>query len=106
MIIVHDLSALRRSPCLSIRPIARHPSHGFVTHLSGDDTAWRLGRISFDPLVHIDPLPYGLLILIGLLFILPLLGSQLGIYLDPLSRLIMRSTNAVVGIILRLAGNI
>ena len=50
--------------------------------------------------------PYGLLILIGLLFILPLLGSQLGIYLDPLSRLIMTSTNAVVGIILRLTGNI
>jgi Zn-dependent protease len=44
--------------------------------------------------------PYGLLILIGLLFILPMLG------LDPISRLLMTSTNAVVGIILRLTGNI
>jgi Zn-dependent protease len=49
---------------------------------------------------------YGLLILIGLLFALPLLAAQLGISLDPLSRLIMTSTNAVVGIILRLTGNI
>jgi Zn-dependent protease len=50
--------------------------------------------------------PYGLLILISLLFLLPLLGAQLGINLDPISRLIMTSTNAVVGIILRLTGNI
>jgi Zn-dependent protease len=50
--------------------------------------------------------PYGLLILISLLFVVPLLGAQLGINLDPISRLIMTSTNAVVGIILRLTGNI
>jgi len=202
-------------------------SHGYVAHLLGDDTAWRLGRVSFNPLVHIDPFgtvmlpvmllllrapflfgyakpvpvnfralryprvgtilvaaagpvmnlllaaiaalafhivgyvpapgaqwvaanlknalilnvilaifnllpippldggrilvavlpgtlarslsrfePYGLLILIGLLFLLPLLGAQLGINLDPLSRLIMTSTNAVIGVILQLTGNI
>ena len=195
-------------------------SHGYVAHLLGDDTAWRLGRVSFIPLVHIDPFgtvvlpvillllrapflfgyakpvpvnfralrrprldtilvaaagpgmnlllatiaalafhivgyipapgaqwlaanlknalllnvvltifnllpippldggrilvgilpgalarllsraePYGLLMLIGLLFVLPMLG------LDPISRLIMTSTNAVVSIILRLTGN-
>ena len=50
--------------------------------------------------------PYGLLILIGLLFVIPLLGAQLGINLDPLSRLIVTSTNAVIGVILRLTGNI
>jgi Zn-dependent protease len=202
-------------------------SHGYVAHVLGDDTAWRLGRVSFNPLVHIDPFgtvvlpvillllrapflfgyakpvpvnfralryprvgtilvaaagpgmnlllaviaalafhivgyvpapgaqwmaanlrnalilnvilaifnllpvppldggrilvavlpgtlarslsrfePYGLLILIGLLFLLPLLGAQLGINLDPLSRLIMTSTNAVIGVILQLTGNI
>ena len=202
-------------------------SHGYVAHVLGDDTAWRLGRVSFNPLVHIDPFgtvvlpvmllllrapflfgyakpvpvnfralryprvgtilvaaagpgmnlllatiaalafhivgyvpapgaqwlaanlrnalilnvilaifnllpvppldggrilvgvlpgtlarslsrfePYGLLVLIGLLFVLPLLGAQLGINLDPLSRLIMTSTNAVIGVILRLTGNI
>jgi Zn-dependent protease len=202
-------------------------SHGYVAHVLGDDTAWRLGRVSFNPLVHIDPFgtvvlpvmllllrapflfgyakpvpvnfralryprvgtilvaaagpgmnlllaaiaalafhivgyvpapgaqwmaanlknalilnvilaifnllpvppldggrilvavlpgtlarslsrfePYGLLLLIGLLFVLPLLGAQLGINLDPMSRLITTSTNAVIGVILRLTGNI
>jgi Zn-dependent protease len=202
-------------------------AHGYVAHLLGDDTAWRLGRVSFNPLVHIDPLgtvvlplmlvvlhapflfgyakpvpvnfhalrhppmgailvaaagpamnlllatiaalafhivdfipapgaqwlganlrnalllnvilaifnllpilpldggrifvgvlpgalgrtlsrfePYGLLILVGLLFLLPLLGAQLGIDLDPISRFIMTSTRAVAGVILWLSGNV
>jgi Zn-dependent protease len=201
-------------------------SHGYVAHLLGDDTAWRLGQVSFNPLVHIDPFgtvalpvmlllfrapflfgyakpvpvnfralrfprmgtilvaaagpgmnlllatiaalafhivgyvpapgaqwlaanlrnalilnvilaifnllpippldggrilvgvlpgalarllsraePYGLLILIGLIFVLPMLGAQLGVNLDPISRLLMTSTNAVVDTILRLTGN-
>ena len=29
-------------------------AHGFVAHLRGDDTAWRLGRVSFNPLKHVD----------------------------------------------------
>ncbi|HTC05747.1 MAG TPA: site-2 protease family protein [Xanthobacteraceae bacterium] len=202
-------------------------SHGYVAYLLGDDTAWRQGRVSFNPLVHIDPFgtvvlpvmllmlrspflfgyakpvpvnfralrrprlgmmlvaaagpgmnlllatiaalgfhvvgyvpapgaqwlaanlmnalvlnvilaifnllpippldggrilvsvlpgslarlvsraePYGLLILIGLIVVLPLLGARLGINLDLISRLIMTSTNAVLGIILWLTGNI
>jgi Zn-dependent protease len=201
-------------------------AHGYVAHLLGDDTAWRLGRVSFNPWVHIDPFgtivlpmvllllrapflfgyakpvpvnfralrhprlgtilvaaagpgmnlllaavaalafhvvgyvpapgaqwlaanlgnalilnvilaifnllpippldggrilvgvlpgafgrlasraePYGLLILLGLLFVLPLLGAQLGINIDPISRLLLTSTNAVVGVILWLTGN-
>src|SRR6266700_5037979 len=31
-------------------------SHGYVARLCGDDTAWRLGRVSFNPFKHIDPL--------------------------------------------------
>jgi Zn-dependent protease len=202
-------------------------SHGYVAYLLGDDTAWRQGRVSFNPLVHIDPFgtvvlpvmllmlrspflfgyakpvpvnfralrrprlgmmlvaaagpgmnlllatiaalgfhvvgyvpapgaqwlaanlmnalvlnvilaifnllpippldggrilvsvlpgslarlvsraePYGLLILIGLIVVLPLLGARLGTNLDLISRLIMTSTNAVLGVILRLTGNI
>jgi Zn-dependent protease len=30
-------------------------AHGFVAHQLGDDTAWKLGRVSFNPLKHIDP---------------------------------------------------
>jgi Zn-dependent protease len=201
-------------------------SHGYVAHLLGDDTAWRQGRVSFNPLVHIDPFgtvvlplmllmlhspflfgyakpvpvnfralryprlgtilvaaagpvmnlllatiaalafhivgyvpapgaqwlaanlknalllnvilaifnllpippldggrilvgilpsalarivsraePYGMLILIGLIFVLPLLGAQFGINLNPISRILMTSTSAVIGIILWLTGN-
>src|SRR5580658_469568 len=40
-------------------------AHGFVAHLLGDDTAWRLGRVSFNPLKHIDP--FGTIILPALL---------------------------------------
>ena len=30
-------------------------AHGFVAYLLGDSTAWRQGRVSFNPLKHIDP---------------------------------------------------
>ena len=30
-------------------------AHGFVAHWLGDDTAWKLGRVSFNPVKHIDP---------------------------------------------------
>lgn len=40
-------------------------AHGFVAHQLGDDTAWKLGRVSFNPLKHIDP--FGTLILPAML---------------------------------------
>jgi Zn-dependent protease len=43
-------------------------AHGFVALLCGDETAWRLGRVSFNPLKHIDP--FGTLLLPGLLLLL------------------------------------
>jgi Zn-dependent protease len=30
-------------------------AHGFAARLLGDDTAWRLGRVTFNPVKHIDP---------------------------------------------------
>jgi Zn-dependent protease len=30
-------------------------AHAFVAHHFGDDTAWKLGRVSFNPLKHVDP---------------------------------------------------
>jgi Zn-dependent protease len=30
-------------------------AHAFVAYHLGDDTAWKLGRVSFNPLKHIDP---------------------------------------------------
>jgi Zn-dependent protease len=43
-------------------------AHGFVARLLGDDTAWRLGRVTFNPLKHIDP--FGTILLPGLLLLL------------------------------------
>ncbi|HEX8829238.1 MAG TPA: site-2 protease family protein, partial [Xanthobacteraceae bacterium] len=43
-------------------------AHGFVAHLLGDDTAWWLGRVSFNPAKHIDP--FGTVILPGILLLL------------------------------------
>ncbi len=43
-------------------------AHGFVAHLLGDDTAWRLGQVSFNPAKHIDP--FGTILLPGILLLL------------------------------------
>ena len=43
-------------------------AHGYVAHLLGDDTAWRLGRVSFNPLKHVDP--FGTILLPGVLLLL------------------------------------
>jgi len=42
-------------------------AHGFVAHRLGDNTAFQLGRVSFNPLRHIDP--FGTLILPGVLML-------------------------------------
>ena len=55
------------------------------------------------PLSRLEP--YGLLILIGLLIVLPLIGAQLGLNLDFISQIIARFTNAIIGIILLLTAN-
>jgi Zn-dependent protease len=43
-------------------------AHGFVAHRLGDDTAYRLGRVTLDPLKHIDP--FGTILLPALLLVL------------------------------------
>jgi Zn-dependent protease len=42
-------------------------AHGFVAHRLGDDTAWKLGRVTFNPLKHIDP--FGTLIMPAILLL-------------------------------------
>src|SRR5713226_402169 len=55
------------------------------------------------PLARLEP--YGMLILIGLLFVLPMLGARFGVDLSIVSRVIASSTDAIIGAILRLTGN-
>ena len=42
-------------------------AHSFVAHQLGDKTAWELGRVSFNPLKHIDP--FGTLVLPAMLLL-------------------------------------
>jgi Zn-dependent protease len=55
------------------------------------------------PLARLEP--YGMPILIGLIFIPPMLGSQLGADLGIVSRVIANSTSVIIDAILRLTGN-
>src|SRR5258707_10361217 len=43
-------------------------AHGFVAYRFGDDTAWRAGRVTFNPLKHVDP--FGTIILPAMLILL------------------------------------
>jgi len=58
-----------------------------------------LGR----PLARLEP--YGLVLLIGLLIVLPLVGEQFGVDLNFISQIITRSALAIIGVILRLTAN-
>src|SRR5712691_6581678 len=48
-------------------------AHGYIAHLLGDDTAWRQGRVSLNPLKHIDPVGTILLPALLLVFRAPFL---------------------------------
>jgi Zn-dependent protease len=55
------------------------------------------------PLSRLEP--FGMLILIGILIILPMAGSQLGLNLDVISAILRSSTGYVVRLVLLLTGN-
>ena len=62
-----------------------------------------LPNVFANPLARLEP--YGMLILIGLLFILPTLGAQMGVDVNIVWRFIAHSTDAIIDAILRLTGN-
>jgi Zn-dependent protease len=55
------------------------------------------------PLARLEP--FGMLILIAILILLPLAGSQFGLNLDVISQALRKATDAIIGIILLLTGN-
>ena len=63
-----------------------------------------LPNVLANPLARLEP--YGMMILIGLLIVLPLLGSQLGVDLSFVSHLISSATNSVIKGILLLTENV
>jgi Zn-dependent protease len=56
------------------------------------------------PLSRLEP--YGMLILIGILILLPLVGTQLGLNLDVISAILRTSTGTIIRLLLLLTGNI
>ncbi len=63
-----------------------------------------LPRVLALPLSRLEP--YGMLILIGILIVLPLVGSQFGLNLDVISAILRTSTGTVIRLILLLTGNV
>jgi Zn-dependent protease len=62
-----------------------------------------LPRPLAEPLARLEP--YGMLILIGLLILLPLVGSQLGLNLDVISTILRTLTGYVISALLFITGN-
>jgi Zn-dependent protease len=62
-----------------------------------------LPRFLAYPLARLEP--FGMLILIGALILLPLLGAQLGLNLDVISTILRTLTAYVLGAVLFLTGN-
>jgi Zn-dependent protease len=77
---MNDLAALGQAISVWFLPVVtaitlHEAAHGWMADRLGDDTARRLGRVSFNPIRHIDP--FGTLLLPGLLLLGALLsGSQ------------------------------
>jgi Zn-dependent protease len=57
---------------LIVGVIVHEYMHGYVAYRMGDTTAKRAGRLTLDPLAHIDP--FGTVILPGMLFLLSIMG--------------------------------
>jgi Zn-dependent protease len=67
-----DLAATIHSASTWVLPVLvaitfHEAAHGFVAWRLGDDTAYRLGRVTFNPLRHIDP--FGTILLPALLLV-------------------------------------
>ncbi len=62
-----------------------------------------LPRMLAIPLARLEP--FGMLILIGILILLPLAGSQFGLNLDVISAIIREATSYIIRVILILTGN-
>ena len=62
-----------------------------------------LPRVLAIPLSRLEP--YGMLILIGILIVLPVVGTQLGLNLDVISAILRTSTGYVIRLLVLLTGN-
>ncbi len=69
--------------CLVVAVILHEVSHGVVAYWLGDDTAKRAGRLTLNPLPHIDPFGSILLPAMGALAGLPVFGYAKPVPINP-----------------------
>ena len=69
--------------CLVVAVILHEVSHGVVAYWLGDDTAKRAGRLTLNPVPHIDPFGSILLPLMGALSGLPVFGYAKPVPVNP-----------------------
>jgi Zn-dependent protease len=69
--------------CLVVAVILHEVSHGVVANWLGDDTAKRAGRLTLNPIPHIDPFGSILLPLMGALAGLPVFGYAKPVPVNP-----------------------
>jgi Zn-dependent protease len=69
--------------CLVVAVILHETSHGLVAHWFGDDTAKRAGRLTLNPLPHIDPFGSVILPAMGALLQVPVLAWAKPVPVDP-----------------------
>lgn len=70
-------------PILFFSVMVHEVSHGWIALRNGDDTARRAGRLTFNPLSHLDPVGSLLLPLFCLMSRLPLVGWAKPVPVDP-----------------------
>lgn len=59
------LSLLISLPCILISLSLHEYAHGWVAHKCGDDTALNFGRLTFNPIKHLDPMGTLCMVLFG-----------------------------------------
>ena len=69
--------------CLVVAVILHEISHGVVAYAYGDDTAKRAGRLTLNPIPHIDPLGSIILPAMAVLANLPVIGCAKPVPVNP-----------------------
>lgn len=70
-------------PVLLFSIIFHEFAHGFVAHRNGDDTAYLSGRLTLNPIPHIDPIGTVLLPAIAMLTRVPMIGWAKPVPVNP-----------------------
>jgi len=59
------VSLLLSMPIALLALSVHETAHGFVAYKLGDPTAYNFGRLSLNPLKHVDPIGFGCMVLFG-----------------------------------------